>query len=217
MIYLGKKSLSFGALRPFGALQKGFIGPIGDDLPSLIPIVVALMLFFSIFSLTLNTYYTKNSVFDQQVEMTSVARELKGDSLILNVKQFQDRCTQVTSKRNPYSFMAAIYSAENTPDKFTDDFITSTIGGPGEAAVPSPNFLSEKVDDADQFYFCGYKKIGGNEFASAATGKDPQKKYSFRAYPVAIQTIITQNINGVPVPELVIIPGVMVMVIWGAG
>ncbi len=49
-------------------MKKGFIGPLGDDLPSLIAIMLALTLFFSGLTFSMN-------VFDQKRER---ARLMKG-------------------------------------------------------------------------------------------------------------------------------------------
>ncbi|MCX6803110.1 MAG: hypothetical protein NTY48_00905, partial [Candidatus Diapherotrites archaeon] len=89
--------------------KRGFIGPIGDDMPSLVPIVVALLLFFTIFTMTLTSYNNKNAYLRKQTDMTSIARELKGDTLILGVAQFDKRCNNLRLKKIPYNFVSAIY------------------------------------------------------------------------------------------------------------
>jgi len=201
----------------FGFSGKGFIGPIGDDLPSLIPIVVALMLFFMVFSLTLNSYSYKNMIFSQHTELTSIARELKGDSLLLSVDQFTLRCDNAKLKRSSFSYMAAIYSANTEITNALDDFLKSKIGSASDAGsfAPQGNFLLGKNSEREEKpFFCGYKKVGSGEF-SVVTQNDPstdsaRKKYSMRSYPVAVQSELT--VDGVK--RTVIVPGVMVMVIW---
>ena len=42
-----------------GSMKKGFIGPIGDDLPSVIAVMLALGLFFSSVRYALNAYDQK--------------------------------------------------------------------------------------------------------------------------------------------------------------
>jgi hypothetical protein len=184
--------------------KRGFIGPIGDDLPSLIPIVTALLLFFTIFTLTLNTYNTKNMNITKQVEMTSVARELKGDSLILDLAQLQTKCKAVQLKKYPYNFMILIYPSENDISKAITDFanIDSSNGtNVGEG------ILTDKLAGSDEPYFCSYKKIGARPF----TGNE--KNYLLRYYPIATPIMVPAS-GLIESPQYVIIPGIMAMVVW---
>ncbi len=189
--------------------SKGFIGPIGDDLPSLIPIMISLLLFFSVFALTLNTYYSKNAVLSQQMQLVSIARELKGDSLILGIDQFNSNCGQTKLKRYSYNFMAAIYPAEADFTGILDDFSSSAdfdIGG-----LTSDNFLTgfDSVGNESQ-YFCGYKKIGGRNFDNVKA-----TNYFVRFYPVAVtRRVIVYPVGGAPVEYFLTMPGVMAMVVW---
>jgi hypothetical protein len=179
--------------------QKGFMGPIGDDLPSLIPIVVALLLFFTIFSLTLNTYNTKNSDIRKQMDMTSVARELKGDSLILGINQFNSRCDSIKLKKFPYNFVAGIYSSESDLKSILADFVSMS-----QDESISDSDSTDLLKSEDQGFFCNYVKIGSNPF----TGKE--RSYLLRYYPVAVQyTLSIGNSN-----QYVILPAVMAMVVW---
>ncbi len=54
--------------------------------------------------------------------MLSIARNLKGDSLILNLSQFQERCDNVRVPSYPYNFMIGIYSADKDLDTVINDF-----------------------------------------------------------------------------------------------
>jgi len=179
--------------------QKGFIGPIGDDLPSLVPIVTALVLFFTIFTITLTTYNSKNFEITKQVEMTSVARELKGDSLILDVNQFNIKCRSTKLKKYPYNFMTAIYPSEKDISKSVTDF--AAIAESGEFGE---NILKDTLLGTDEHYFCSYSKLGSKPF----TGKE--KTYLVRYYPVAVAIRA-----GTPeFPQYIIIPSILAMVVW---
>lgn len=182
-----------------GFLQKGFIGPIGDDLPSLIPIVVALLLFFTIFSVTLNTYNSKNALIRKQTSIINVAREMRGESLLLDVSQFLDRCQTVTSRNFSYNFMIGVYPSNHDLDFVVDDFAESKVFSDG--LEPSGNFL--KQDDTS--YFCGYIRPGSVQFGDSSNN---QRKiaYSLRFYPVAVQIKASDY--------FVVIPGIMTMVVW---
>ncbi|MFA6065220.1 MAG: hypothetical protein WCW44_01355 [archaeon] len=179
--------------------QKGFIGPIGDDLPSLVPIVTALLLFFTIFTITLNTYNTKNLEITKQVEMTSVARELKGDSLILDVNQFDTKCRSTKLKKYPYNFMTAIYPSEKDISKAVVDFANIA-----SSADFGENILKDSLLGTDEYYFCSYGKIGSKAF----TGKE--KSYLVRYYPVAVAVRSGDS----KFPQYIIIPSILAMVVW---
>jgi len=187
--------------------KKGFIGAIGDDLPSLIPLVVSLLLFFSIFSMTLNSYGTKNAAINKQSEMITAAREIKGDSLILDFEQFKSRCDLVKLKKYPYSFMIGIYDFKGDPAKtssanITQDFVGSkVVGNQGSDNL----FFGADAAGENQKYFCGYKRLGFPEFGTKT------KNYLMRFYPVAIQIAVDNSTGG---KDYYIEPGLMAMVVW---
>jgi len=185
--------------------KRGFIGPIGDDLPSLVPLVISLLLFFSIFTLTLNTYNSKNFFINKQIEMTSAAREIKGDSLILNLDQFMKKCRTVSGKNFPYNFMVGIYGADSDLRSTVNDLMELQNNG----ANPNSPVLSADLLGSQQNYFCVYKHVGARPFSQNA-----KTAYLLRYYPVAVQQAITRTVNGATVTEYLIIPGVMAMVVW---
>ncbi|MEI7961788.1 MAG: hypothetical protein WCI04_05645 [archaeon] len=209
--------------------QKGFIGPIGDDLPSLVPIVVALLLFFSIFALTLNSYNSKNADLKKQIEMTSVARELKGDSLILDVESFSKKCETLKLKKYPYNFMAAIYSTTVNMGDVVGDFskVSQNITDLEYPSSDETNFLKQKFveqntvsvavvdsggylrttvfNNKNTAFFCNYKMVGGTEFSSQ------KKNYLLRFYPVAVQLPLEVSVGEV---QYLTVPALMGMVFW---
>jgi hypothetical protein len=185
--------------------RKGFIGAIGDDLPSLIPIVFALLIFFTVFTTTLNVYNSANSNVATEMGMLSVARTLKGDSLMLNVTQFQKRCDDVRIQSYPHNFMVAVYKADKDLDTVIEDFSEPDID-----VSYSENFLTQDVGGSKETYFCGYRKIGAKNFGEVGAGNQAREEYILRYYPIAIQTELT--IDGKD--YYVIIPGIMAMIVW---
>lgn len=190
--------------------RKGFIGPIGDDLPSLIPIVTGLVIFFSVFVLTLNTYNEKNVFLERQMDMTTVARDIKGDSLILNWSQFNHRCNEMKLRRYPYSFMIAIYNNEVDVTKVIDEFKGLYLDD-YESIISSENkfsFLGQKTDEDNKNFFCSYLRVGGREFS------ENKRQYTVRFYPIAVQQPIGVNTSNVNATQFLIVPAVMAMVVW---
>lgn len=192
-----------------GFSKKGFIGPIGDDLPSLVPIVVSLLLFFTIFSVTLNAFNSKNTELNKQTLMIATSRELKGDSIILSTEQFYERCDLVKLKYSPYSFITLIYPTdseldqENPLDNVINDFSNIKIANDGKVDVSSiSNFVLKEEKNA---FVCAYKRKLGSDFTTKT------RAYFLRYYPVAIQIKKTLGAYG---EYYVTVPGVMAMVVW---
>jgi hypothetical protein len=189
--------------------KKGFIGPIGDDLPSLIPIVVSLLLFFTIFAITLNSYSSKNSEIAKQTVMISASREMKGDSIILSYEQFKDRCDRLKLKYYPYNFMMAVYptgginSSEELQYVLTN-FTKMSFDQEGKLTLSGYDYVDNIVGGDGKKYVCGYKKKQGSNFS----GKT--KSYYLRYYPIAVQ--IDQDILGKK--YVVILPAVMAVIVW---
>jgi hypothetical protein len=79
--------------------KKGFLGPIGDDLPSLIPLVFALTIFFYVFTFTWTAFDEKNQSFDREIALLRVASTLKSNSYVSNYSQFVERCEEAKGFR----------------------------------------------------------------------------------------------------------------------
>mgnify|MGYP001611825270 CR=1 FL=1 len=77
---------------PFFKSFKGYLGPIGDDIPSLIPIVVGLITFFAAFTFTLNEYNQRSQSFSADRDALIIANTLKGDSYLSNFPEFDTAC-----------------------------------------------------------------------------------------------------------------------------
>ncbi|MFH1240236.1 MAG: hypothetical protein V1672_03385 [Candidatus Diapherotrites archaeon] len=82
--------------------EKGFLGPLGDDLPSLIPLLFALVIFFSAFTSAFNTFDKKNSAFQAELEVSSIAAKLVADSYIEGYDGFQLLCKKVAASDVKY-------------------------------------------------------------------------------------------------------------------
>ncbi len=197
-------------LKRFGSFfEKGFIGPIGDDLPSLIPIIVALVLFFTIFSITINSYNSKNESINRNISMMNVSRILKEDSMILGAEQFLDRCDRLVIDAPRNNIMVAIYSVEkmfndSDLDSLGFDIIEEFKEIERLEDLSYSNVLSEDTDSGEKFFFCNYRRLGGRNLTNM------RSNYYMRFYPVAVQReLVFEDIS-----YLVTVPSIMVMVIW---
>ena len=74
---------------------KGFIGPIGDDLPSLIPLIFSLVIFFATFNQTLVIYRSTASRFELVLDALRISNALRGDKYINDFQEFKQLCNSV--------------------------------------------------------------------------------------------------------------------------
>ncbi|MBM3282494.1 MAG: hypothetical protein FJY86_04115 [Candidatus Diapherotrites archaeon] len=72
--------------------SRGYLGPIGDDIPSLIPIIVGMITFFAAFTFTLNEYNQRSASFSADRDTLIIANALKGDSYLSTFQEFDDAC-----------------------------------------------------------------------------------------------------------------------------
>jgi len=85
--------------------QKGFIGSIGDDLPSLIPIFLGLVVFFSVFLGVFNDYNAKNRVYTLNQEAVEISMQLKSDPVIVGYDHFMEKCNEINTTKNWNAFL----------------------------------------------------------------------------------------------------------------
>ncbi len=121
--------------------SKGFLGPIGDDLPSLIPLVFALSVFFAAFTSTWTVFDTNSKAFDDNIAVLRIASIVKGNSYISDYEVFVERCEEAKSLRG-IRFKAWLLPLETEEDKH--------FGGI-EIVNPIP-YVDPR--DSDKIYFC---------------------------------------------------------------
>ena len=93
---------------------KGFIGPLGDDLPSLIPILVGLIIFFSSFTFAFNAFDKRNSDLASDRAVLEVARVLQSNGYIVGVEDFERLCASLNIAEVQY--LAGITNAFTAPN-----------------------------------------------------------------------------------------------------
>ncbi|MCX6802727.1 MAG: hypothetical protein NT067_06475, partial [Candidatus Diapherotrites archaeon] len=79
-----------------GGKQKGFIGPIGDDLPSLIPIIFSLVVFFTAFTATFSVFDKGNTRFDRTIKILKISDQMRGDKYINDIGEFKELCENIS-------------------------------------------------------------------------------------------------------------------------
>ena len=111
-------------------LNKGFIGPIGDDLPSLIPLLFGLVMFFSTFTMTFGSFDARNTEFSCDVSVMRISRTLQSNSYIYNYNNFQDLCDNIGLVNVNYVAGVSSQAAEQVdiPNIFEVEFFENTAG-----------------------------------------------------------------------------------------
>ncbi len=80
----------------------GYIGPIGDDLPSLIPLIFALVIFFASFQGALQKFDTRNGLFADDLDALKVARILRGSGYWVSEADFHKACVLLNVRAIKY-------------------------------------------------------------------------------------------------------------------
>ncbi|HZX20060.1 MAG TPA: hypothetical protein VFF13_03535 [archaeon] len=121
-------------------LARGFIGPIGDDLPSLIPLLVGLVMFFSTFTLTFNAFDHTNREVDNDISVMRISRTLQSNSYIFGYDNFASLCERVgtvnikyvaglssqgTLHSDGYENVKSIFDVKFFTDSENDTFVCS--------------------------------------------------------------------------------------------
>ena len=155
--------------------QKGFIGSIGDDLPSLIPIFLGLVVFFSVFLGVFNDYNQKNKIYTLNQEAVEISMQLKSDPVIVDYEHFMNKCNSVKSTKNWNAFLVDL-------PLDTDYYKAINIQGITE------NYENDVIEYEDDFgnidhYICNIENL--------EQLKDPSKNIINFLYP-----LVLQNKNG---------------------
>src|SRR3989344_5355362 len=99
--------------------KKGFLGPIGDDLPSLIPLVFALIMFFYAFTFAWNTFDKKNENFNDSKDILDLAYIMKGNSYIGissgGIDKFAENCGKAKNGASRIKFFVGLVPLSSNP------------------------------------------------------------------------------------------------------
>jgi hypothetical protein len=173
------------------ALRKGFLGPIGDDLPSLIPLVFALIIFFYAFTFAWNAFDQKNRFFDDSREVLDLASIMKGNSYVSGLDKFNENCAKAQSGVKRIKFAVGLVELSSNP----------LAGAPdakhfNSAWLPFSNkeifFLPPETPSEDERFFC-----------SNTIDEIPQF-YNVNFFPVALERNYLEDQTGnlYPVSQL---------------
>ncbi|MFH1895785.1 MAG: hypothetical protein ABIJ74_04410 [archaeon] len=155
--------------------EKAYLGPIGDDLPSLIPLMFALVIFFSSFYSTVSVYNDKTIDFENDISVVQISASLRGTGFVSSLQEFKDSCNALNI-RQPY-FSAGLVALDKEVNVFDLDSVYEFQGAELFKCSNTDRILSEE------------------------TGLSPNAKIVSRVYPVVMQN---ENSVVVPVKLVVV-------------
>ena len=133
--------------------EKGFLGPIGDDLPSLIPLLFGLMIFFGTYSFALSEFTLENQEINNKLEVFQVSRVLRTDGLVDSFEDFNRLCDSIPL--TSVKFKAGLINVSENQGLSVasrDDFIEDVEGGFIYCLSPNTEFEDLEETEARRQY-----------------------------------------------------------------
>lgn len=192
--------------------EKGFIGVIGDDLPSLLPIIAGLLLFFSTFNTALSTFSEAKTVFENSEKLIQIIKAVRGDNYISSYKDFVEGCAKIPVKglfykvalvdsalfRVPESGLPKIEFFDVRRFVLDDDYARNSIAFSIITPEGKKVFLCSKTFNLENYSEEEIKKLKETQIRNLFT----------RIYPVAFED--RQNARS----GLVVRPMFLVITVW---
>ncbi len=175
--------------------ERGYLGPIGDDIPSLIPIIVGMITFFAAFTFTLNEYNQRSASFAADRDTLIIANSLKGDSYLSSFSEFDLACNGLRVRGLNHvavivestQWNKVLQDAQQNPDAHQLSFVADHVFGINSTPLSCVNGID-------------------TPFTSAEFGEVLQNnQYVVLSLPVALE-----------IPTAVV-PGTLVVITWRAG
>ncbi len=174
---------------------RGYLGPIGDDIPSLIPIIVGMITFFAAFTFTLNEYNQRSASFAADRDTLIIANSLKGDSYLSSFSEFDLACKGLRVRGLHYvaavvestQWNKILIDAQQNPDRHQLSFVADHV-----FAINNTSLLCVNGIDVP--------------FTSVELGDVLQNnQYVVLSLPVALEI------------STAVVPGTLVVMTWRAG
>ena len=129
-------------------MLKGFLGPIGDDLPSLIPLIFALMMFFYVFTFTWNTFDQKGRAFNDALVALRIGNTLKGNNYLRGMETFEERCRESQSIKR-IKFVSGLIALSTGPGQDFPGVDLEELEGNFEVTSTGETFICTNVSDPE--------------------------------------------------------------------
>jgi len=186
--------------------KKGFIGSIGDDLPSLIPLFFALMIFFAALAFAFTTISEKNATINTYIDSLTIAKTALSDGSFASLSEFQNTGKDLVSMSN-YLY-GLIYIPKGSSDFDFEELLRQNIK---DVFIQACNQGALKFNDSlvltkkgiSNTAYCDDENLGSYFFVANSNVKNEleqsdfdlleqlkHKKYFYYLYPVTLLTPI---------------------------
>ncbi len=192
--------------------NKAFLGAIGDDLPSLIPLIFAVIVFLSVFTSTWNTYGQKTDRMEIFIYALKIGDIISSQDYIDNHEAFQINCEKAKAEKK-YKFTAGLTKLTTIPFSENAEHLR-TINYSDLQAYQNELKESgslEYLQDSEKKFF--YEKDDfGNEmhYYCSNTDKEPSKNATVQLFPVALERDYKEGEETIFFVE----PMLLVIAIW---
>ena len=162
--------------------RKGFLGPIGDDLPSLIPLLFALVMFFSTFTFAFKVFEDRNRDFQDDLTVLRIAKVLKTNGYISSYKEFEDLCESLGIVH--LNFRAGLTNAETAKDEYIESYLGGNEDEYKRLDIFSVKFYTITNNAGDEKIFeCA--NVEPDKYLTLENSTD--KTVITKAYPVVLE------------------------------
>ena len=188
--------------------SRGFIGSIGDDLPSLIPLFFALMIFFTALAFAFTTINEKNATINTYLDSLTIAKTALSDGSFASLSEFQNTGKNIVTMSN-YLY-GLVYIPKNNPSFDFEELLEGDIKNAFIQACKKGNIKfsdntilttesakNTNCDDDDDSYFLlssSNVKEKLNQGGYDLLEDLKHRNYFYYLYPVTLLTPIGYNI-----------------------
>ena len=160
--------------------RRGFIGPIGDDLPSLIPLLLGLVIFFSTFTNAFSAFDARSADFKDDVAVMRISRTIQSNSYIYSVENFRELCLQIDAVNIKY---VAGITADITEGS------RATPPSASEGLYGLSFFKSGGEEGRGEEFYCSNQQAGTTEkFSDFLTNEEASgQKVVTRIFPIVVE------------------------------
>lgn len=128
-------------------MKKGFIGSIGDDLPSLIPLFFALMIFFAGLAFVFTAINDKNAQMNIYLDSLTIAKSALGKSSFSSHEDFLNTSKDLVILSNYMFGLISPKSDFSIPNNYKDFFVKECNDG--------TIIFNEDFSIPENNYYCG--------------------------------------------------------------
>ncbi|MDD3178307.1 MAG: hypothetical protein PHR26_02195 [Candidatus ainarchaeum sp.] len=165
--------------------QKGYIGAIGDDLPSLIPIFIGLLIFFSVFLSTYNNYKTETQNFDLHQDAIDISMTLRSEPVIIDYNHFTNICNKVNTNRNWTAFLIDLPQDLDNYNEVDLEFLLTNDEDNTQIIVLDENIYDPNSEQ--NIFYCPNTSKNLDKFKTKVKTQDEKHKVLVYVYPINLQ------------------------------